>query len=144
MIGALVTGYLAGRSSSRKSIFLGGLAFLLTSMIAFSFGRTFSLLIVGRFIQEALATSVHMVGIALWADISANSGMGFVMGVLDLSMALGTVAGPVMGGLVYQTLGYGAVFAIDIVLRMLIPEGRHYHLENAGKRDFGGFFNQRS
>ena len=111
-------------------------------MIALSSGRTFSLLIVGRFIQEALATSVHMVGIVLWADIFANSGMGFVIGVLDLSMALGTVAGSVMGGLVYQTLGYGAIFAsayaviaIDIVLRMLIPEGRHHHLENAGKRD---------
>ena len=142
MIGAPVTGYLAGRSSSRKPFFFGGLALLLTSMIAFSFGRTFSLLVAGRFVQGASATSVHTVGIALLADVFADSGMGFVMGVLDLSMAPGTVAGPVMRGLICQTLGYGAVFAsayaviaTDSVLRMLISEGRHHHSENTGKRD---------
>ena len=112
------------------------------SMIAFSFGRTFSLLVAGRFVQGASAASVHTVGIALLADVFADGGMGFVMGVLDLSMALGTVVGPVMGGLIYQAWGYGAVFgsayaviAADIALRILISEGRHHHSENTGKGD---------
>ena len=142
LIGAPVTGYLASRSSSRKPFFLGGLALLLISMIAFSFGRTFSLLVAGRFVQGASAASVHTVGIALLADVFADGGMGFIRGVVDLSMALVTVAGPVMGGLIYQGLGYNAVFgsayaviATDIVLRILISEGGHHHSENTGKRD---------
>lgn len=111
-------------------------------MIVFSFERTFSLLVAGRFVQGASAASVHTVEIALLVDVFADNGMGFVMGVLDLSMALRTVAGSVMGGLIYQTLGYGAIFAsayadiaTDIVLRMLISEGRHHHSENTGKRN---------
>lgn len=38
----------------------------------------------------------HTVGIALLADVFADCGMGFVMGLLDLSMALGTVVRSVM------------------------------------------------
>lgn len=142
MIGAPVTGYLADRSSSRKRIFLGGLALLLVSVIAFSFGRTFTLLVAGRFVQGLSAASVHATGTALLADIYAHGGIGFIMGVLDFSMALGTVAGPVMGGLIYQELGYNAVFrsayvviAADILLRLLMSEGRHHCEQKADDRD---------
>ena len=98
-------------------------------MVAFSIGRSMTTLIVGRFIQGAAAASVSSVGTAILADAFTNQGMGLVMGVLDMLMALGTVSGPVAGGLVYHYYGYRSVFlsayiliALDLAFRLLMLE----------------------
>lgn len=109
--------------------FLSGLMILAASMLAFFIGHSITILVVGRLVQGASAASVHSIGTAILADAFTDQGMGLAMGVLDLSMALGTVSGPVVGGLVYHYYGYRAVFlssfiliALDLALRLLMLE----------------------
>lgn len=135
MIGALVTGCWADHGGSRRMAFLGGLVILAASMLAFLIGHSVIILIVARLIQGASTASVNSVGTAILADAFTNhGGMGIAMGFLDLPMALGTVSGPVVGGLVYHYYGYAAVFlssfiliALDVALRLLVLERDREH-----------------
>ena len=129
IIGAPVTSSWADRAGSRRTVFYSGLMALAASMVAFSIGRSMIILIAGRFIQGASAASVNSVGLAIAADAFTNHGTGLLMGVIELSMAMGTVSGPVVGGLVYHYYGYGSVFlsayiliALDLAFRLLMLE----------------------
>ncbi|KAL8791582.1 MAG: hypothetical protein Q9195_005846 [Heterodermia aff. obscurata] len=129
IIGAPITSFWAERSGSRRTVFFSGLIALAASMVAFSIGRSMIILIVGRFIQGASAASVTSVGIAIAADAFTDQGMGLLMGVIELSMALGTISGPVVGGLLYHYNGYRFVFlsayiliALDLAFRLVMLE----------------------
>ncbi|KAL8898537.1 MAG: hypothetical protein Q9192_002030, partial [Flavoplaca navasiana] len=82
-----------------------------------------------RLVQGASTASVNSIGTAIYADAFTDHGLGLAMGVLDLSMTLGLVSGPVIGGLLYHYHGYRAVFtsafvliALDLALRLLVLE----------------------
>ena len=102
---------------------------LAASTMAFSVSRSMSILIIGRFIQGVSAASVSSAGLAILADSFSDQGIGLAMGALDTSIALGSAAGPVVGGLIYHYYGYGSVFfsayiliALDLALRLLMLE----------------------
>lgn len=140
--GALVTGYWADHGGSRRMAFLGGLVILAASMLAFLLGRSIIILILARLIQGASTASVTSVGTAILADAFADHGMGMAMGFLNLPVALGTVCGPVVGGLVYHYYGYAAVFlssliliALDLALRLLVLERNREHQPDSQSHD---------
>ena len=156
MIGSPFIGYWADRAASRRIPYLIGLIALAASMIAFSIGRIVSVLVIGRLVQGASAASVHSVGTAILADTFTDGGMGPMMGILDMGMALGTVLGPVFGGLLYHRYGYFAVFqsayiliALDFALRLLMlernsephisPEGHSHKLSPEDSQTRGQF-----
>ena len=66
---------------------------------------------------------------ALISDSVEKEEMGQVMGYIALAMSLGSVAGPLLGGVIYAKAGYYAVFAMgfaligfDIFLRLVMIE----------------------
>ncbi|KAI4279550.1 MAG: hypothetical protein LQ337_000135 [Flavoplaca oasis] len=129
IIGALVTGYWADHDGSKRIAFLGGLMILAVSMLAFLIGHSMIIFVVARLVQGASTASVNSIGTAIYADAFTDQGLGLAMGVLDLSMTLGLVSGPVIGGLIYHYYGYRAVFtsafvliALDLALRFLVLE----------------------
>jgi MFS family permease len=74
---------------------------------------------------------VWTVGLALISDSIEKEDMGQAMGYIALSMSIGSIAGPLLGGVVYARAGYYAVFAmgfalvgLDIVLRLVMIEKR--------------------
>ena len=73
-------------------------------------GRSKSVLFVGRLVQGASSASVHTVGMAILADIAGQAGVGPAMGFAGMSIALGVLIGPVIGGVLYHKYGYLAVF----------------------------------
>ncbi len=90
------------------------------------------MLFIGRLVQGGSSVIVHTVGMAILADTIGQSGIGSAMGFVTMSIALGVVFGPMLGGILYQQLGYLAVFvsayalvALDFLLRvvMIIPSG---------------------
>ncbi|KAL8880960.1 MAG: hypothetical protein Q9198_001736, partial [Flavoplaca austrocitrina] len=129
IIGALVTGYWADHDGSKRMAFLGGLMILAVSMLAFLIGHSMIIFVVARLVQGASTASVNSIGTAIYADAFTDQGLGLAMGALDLSMTLGLVSGPVIGGLLYHYYGYRAVFtsafvliALDLALRLLVLE----------------------
>lgn len=68
---------------------------------------------------------------AILADTVGQAGIGPAMGFVTMSLALGVVLGPMLGGLLYHQLGYLAVFmsayalvALDFIMRVLMVENK--------------------
>lgn len=62
--------------------------------------------------QGASAANVYVVGLALLVDTVDSTRIGECMGYVSLAMSVGTLMGPILGGVVYETGGYYAVFGM--------------------------------
>lgn len=71
----------------------------------------------GRLVQGASSAIVHTVGLAILADNVGQEGVGPAMGVMGISIALGVLIGPVIGGVLYHQYGYLAVFISAYAVR---------------------------
>ncbi|KAJ9668318.1 hypothetical protein H2201_001366 [Coniosporium apollinis] len=122
-------GYLADRSTSRRLPLIVGLLALAGATVMLNVGNSIVALVVGRVLQGISAAVVWVVGLALLADTVGKEQIGQAMGWVGMSMSLGILASPLLGGVVYDRGGYNAVFAmayvligVDIVLRLVMVE----------------------
>ncbi|KAH7138537.1 MFS transporter-like protein [Dendryphion nanum] len=122
-------GWLADRSSSRRSPLLVGLFALLGSTVLLNLGSRIGVWVVARILQGASAAVVWVVGLALLADTVPQESLAQAMGYVSMGMSLGILIAPMLGGVVFDRAGYNAVFGmcyaligIDIVLRLLLVE----------------------
>lgn len=124
-----ICGWLADRGASRRSPLILGLFALLGSTALLHVGNSTGILVAGRILQGASAAVVWVVGLALLADTVPQERLATATGWLSLGMSLGLLLSPLLGGVVYDRAGYGAVFGmayaligVDIVLRLLLIE----------------------
>ena len=108
---------------------MAGLAALGGSTAILCAGKSLALLLVGRFLQGISASVVWTVGLALLSDTVENEKIGQAMGYTATALSAGSLAGPLLGGVIYAKGGYYAVFAmgfaligLDIILRLLMVE----------------------
>lgn len=132
LVSSPIVGYIADRSESRRWPYLCGLVGLGAATALLCLGTSLSLWIAGRLFQGAAAATVWVVGNALLADAAGKDGVCKAMGYTAAATSVGTVAGPLLGGVVYEHFGYYAVFGLafaliglDIVLRSVLIERRH-------------------
>lgn len=92
-------------------------------------GTSLGLLLTGRFLQGLSAAVVWTVGLALLSDTIPKEDIGQAMGYVAAATSLGSLLGPLLGGVVYAHAGYYTVFAIgfaiigvDIILRLVMIE----------------------
>ncbi|KAJ5348901.1 uncharacterized protein N7506_002154 [Penicillium brevicompactum] len=124
-----LAGYIADRIESRKWPFMVGLILLGGGCALLCVGTNLAFLICGRLLQGASAAVVWAVGRALLVDSVARERLGQHLGYLGTGMAMGTMVGPLLGGVIYKRCGYYAVFGLafamvglDIVLRIVVIE----------------------
>ncbi|CAG8903359.1 unnamed protein product [Penicillium egyptiacum] len=129
---APVVGHIADRAESRRWPLLVGLIALAAATALLCVGTHIALWIVGRLFQGAAAAVVWTAGLALMVDTVGKDDLGQAIGYVSMAISVGTLAGPLLGGVVYEDGGYYAVFglafafiAIDIILRLLLIERRH-------------------
>ena len=127
-----IVGYIADRSESRRWPFLFGLVALGVATALLCVGTNIGLWVTGRLFQGAAAAVVWVVGIALMVDTVGKDGLGRAIGYVSMAVSFGTLAGPLLGGVLYQASGYYAVFGfalgfigIDVFLRLALIERRH-------------------
>lgn len=127
-----IVGYLADRFESRRWPLLLGLIALGAATALLCVGTHLALWIVGRLAQGAAAAVVWTVGLALMVDTIGKEGLGQGIGYVSLSMSIGMLAGPLLGGVLYQHGGYYAVFglafglvAFDVFFRVVLIERKH-------------------
>jgi MFS family permease len=127
-----LVGYLADRSESRRWPLLIGLVALGAATALLCIGTNIGLWIAGRLFQGAAAAVVWSVGLALMVDTVGTEDLGQAIGYVSMGISVGTLAGPLLGGVLYQNGGYYAVFGlafgligVDIFLRMILIERRH-------------------
>ncbi|KAH7351105.1 MFS transporter-like protein [Rhexocercosporidium sp. MPI-PUGE-AT-0058] len=124
-----LAGWYADKSSTRRLPLLIGLLALLGATIMLCLARTVALLIVGRILQGLSAAIVWTVGKALLVDTIGQKDIGQILGYVSISMSVGILLAPLLGGIVYERAGYYPVFymafgliALDILLRMVLIE----------------------
>lgn len=129
LVGSPLAGWYADRSSSRRLPLLGGLVTLGGATVMLCLARTVALLVVGRILQGFSASIVWTVGQALLVDTVGQKEIGQTLGWVSLSLSMGILVSPLLGGVVYEKAGYYAVFymafaliAFDIFLRLALIE----------------------
>ncbi|KAJ5641501.1 hypothetical protein N7490_005501 [Penicillium lividum] len=129
LAGSPLFGYFADKCSSRKLPFVLGLVTLGTSTILFVVARTFPILVLARGLQGFSAAAVWVVGLAIISDNVPSERVGAALGTTTIGLTWGILLGPMIGGYVYDNIGYygcfaipGALIMVDVVLRFAMIE----------------------
>lgn len=127
-----IAGYVADHIQSRRAPLLAGLPVLILSTALLYVGDSLALWIIGRILQGMSAAVTWTVGLALLVDTVEKEHLGQTLGYMSTGMMIGTTAGPLLGGIIYQVGGYHSVFAavfaliaLDVILRLVLIERKH-------------------
>lgn len=125
----MLFGWIGDKLRRPHALLLSGLLTLLVATSFLSFGRQFSILVTGRFLQGFSAALVWTSGLALLTNAFGQGRYGEAVGYTQTSTSIGTTAAPLLGGVVYAQGGYSAVcamsmatVAVSVVLAMVMIE----------------------
>lgn len=129
LVGSPILGWAVDKSQTRRLPLLLGLVILGGSTVMLCIGTSIAILVVGRLLQGLSAAVVWTTGLALLVDTVGNDDVGQTMGIISMTSSIGILVGPMLGGVVYASSGYYAVFymafaliALDIFLRFSFIE----------------------
>ncbi|KAL2862791.1 major facilitator superfamily domain-containing protein [Aspergillus lucknowensis] len=138
-------GSIADAVSSKKLLLLALLALALVSVGCLSLTTTLVWLFVGRVFQCIVSNALWIVGMATLTENIGSGHMGKITGLSSALTAAGTIAGPVLAGLLFGIGGYwfawagaGGFLVVDIVLRVLMVEKNAAPSPRAGDDEDGG------
>lgn len=99
------------------------------STVLFVIARSLPVLIIARGLQGFSGAAVWVVGLAIIADNVPPDRVAEAMGHTSIALTWGALLGPVIGGVMYEKLGFYGTFAIpggliivDVVLRFAMIE----------------------
>ncbi len=126
---------ISGRLSDRwgrKPFIVSGLFFYAVVSICYILATDINDLILVRFLHGLTSVLVVPVAMALAADIAPDNKLARYMGTLNMAVMLGLGVGPMLGGIIRDTLGMNAAFyAMGILalftvvgVMLLIPNDR--------------------
>ncbi len=99
-----------GDAKGRKRVFVAGLALYTVGLLAASVSHSVGQLILARVVQGAAGATITSLGLAIAVAVFPGEQRGRALGILIGSASIGLVAGPVLGGLVLDLLGWRAIF----------------------------------
>lgn len=124
-----IVGHFADKSPSRKTPLLLSLAGCLGGTVLVACATTLWVLILGRVLQGMSGSAVWIVALATIADTVGEEHMGKIMGLVNSFVMGGVISGPMVSGLLLQTVGYWGtwmapcvVLVLDIIARLVMIE----------------------
>ncbi|KAJ5194180.1 hypothetical protein N7491_001515 [Penicillium cf. griseofulvum] len=124
-----VFGFLVDRGRTRRLPFIGALVILTACMLVLQLAHSIAAFVAARVLQGIAAALVVVASFALIGDAVAQERLGQTIGYLGSAIASGFLLGPFLGGIVYNSGGYNAVFwfsypiiALDMVMRLVLIE----------------------
>jgi MFS family permease len=129
LVGSPILGWAVDKSKTRRLPLLIGLVILGGATVMLCIGTSITILVMGRLLQGLSAAVVWTTGLALLVDTVGEEDVGRTMGIVSMAYSVGILIGPLLGGVVYASSGYYAVFymafgliAVDVVLRISFVE----------------------
>ena len=104
----------------RKPLMVAGMFLLALTNLVFVISDNLYLLILARLIQGISGAATWSAGLALISDTFDSSERGSRLGMAIAVMSAGTLTGPVVGGFVYDNLGYRMTFILPSVLALTL------------------------
>lgn len=124
-----IFGYLVDRGRTRRLPFIIALVVLTACMVILQLSRSISGFVAARLLQGIAGALVVVAAFALIGDSMPQERLGQTIGYLGSAIASGFLLGPFLGGVVYNSGGYDAVFwfaypilALDMVMRLVLIE----------------------
>jgi EmrB/QacA subfamily drug resistance transporter len=99
-----------GDAKGRKNVFVTGLGLYTIGLLLASLSQSIGQLIAARVLQGAAGATVTALGMAITIATFETEERGKAIGVLLGCTSIGLVAGPMIGGLIFDLLGWRAVF----------------------------------
>ncbi len=123
----------AGDMYGQRRVLTSGVALFTLSSAACGLSSSIAMLIVSRIVQAIGASMMMSNGPAIIAMTFPVQERGRALGAIGTVVALGSVTGPALGGLLVGIFGWQSIFLINIPIgiiaftmgRMLLPKGIH-------------------
>ncbi|KAI9026016.1 major facilitator superfamily domain-containing protein [Hyaloraphidium curvatum] len=143
LVASPIYGVISDRYKNRKWPMIAGLGVQLVAIVMFMLANSLALLYFARFLQGVAAASIWTVGLAFISDLFPAHELGRAMSTVFLGLNIGMLIGPVVGGIMFEKLGYYSPFILncvvivaDMVLRLMVAEPDHT-VDRADKVGFG-------
>jgi len=124
-----IAGVIADKVSTRQGPFLLGLAALFAATVLLFVGTTVPILALARVLQGISAGFVWTIGLALCLETVGPENLGKTIGSIFSFISIGALAAPLLGGVLYEKVGYTGVFGvgaavlvIDFLMRVVVIE----------------------
>ena len=78
--------------------------------------KSFALLVISRILQGVSGTGIFTLGFALLADCVPEHKIALATGNAMIGMAIGSLAGPPIGGALYQKLGWYSPWIFSLII----------------------------
>lgn len=129
VISSPFAGIMADRLSTRQAPFLVGVVIMFFATAGLYVGRSIAVLVVARMLQGVAGAFVWTIGLALCLETVGPENLGKTIGSIFSFISVGSLAAPVVGGVLYDKTGYAGVFgagfavlALDFIMRAVVIE----------------------
>lgn len=119
----------------RKPILLTGVGLFLFGSLLCGFAPTTAFLIGARAVQGLGSASLFTTTLAVIADLFPPNERGKYMGLIGVVMGISSVAGPIVGGLITDQLGWHWIFFINLPVGLVATWLIVTHMPSIGGRD---------
>lgn len=106
--------------TGRTPLFIAGLAVFTLASLACGLSATFAQLVVFRVLQGIGGAMVFSISSAILFLAFPPQERGRAMGYLGSTVAIGSILGPVLGGLLVDTLGWRYIFLINLPIGVIL------------------------
>ena len=133
-----LSAYLIGRFSTRK-LFLGGLGLFACGSLLAGFAPSFGILLMGRIMQAAATGAIMPMVFTLILLVFPREKRGAAMGLVGLVISFAPAIGPVVSGVLVDSVGWRYLFMIVAALTAVIIVVAAFCLENRGNFEKANF-----
>ena len=144
VLGAPVAGWVSQHSSLRQVPLVIGLMAALAATLLFMLAKATYLLVVARCLQGISAGVVYTTVLALLVETVERDEIGSWMGFALSGVNLGVLVAPTLAGIIYEKVGYYAVFgiclgiiAIDLTAALLLIDKKRARKWSPDSRQVG-------
>lgn len=124
--GLLMTGAASGDRFGRRRVFMIGLTVFAMASAGCALSPSVELLIAFRAVQGIGAALVMPLSVVLLSSGFPKSSRGRALGIFEGLTGLATIAGPPVGGIIAQLVGWEAIFWVNVpiaaLLLILVPQ----------------------
>lgn len=122
LVGAacIVTAGALGDVFGRRKIFLGGLLLFIASCVLIALAQSGGAVIIGRAIQGAAGSTILASGLSLLTIATSGASRLRAVSYWGSASAIGAAAGPLVGGLLVDSMGWQALFWIDAAIAVVL------------------------